>query len=207
MEDSSWQIGILPVLKPKKGQDRIVTGSVKITHARGLKLLSHIFDGYEADLPAKQAISVRILRRTKGYYLQFFLFLPKSDGRNTSSFEGVIGLDFNADHIALCDTDRNGKVIYARRIGLAGLGRKNHNYGQGIDRMTTVIKKITAEARFTGKDLVIEDLDFSSRKSDLQRNKNYNRMISQLAYGQYTEGSALPDLAERITTMARGSTG
>ncbi len=53
--------------------------------------------------------------------------------------------------------------------------------------MKTVIKKITAEARFKGKDLVIEDLDFSSRKSDLQRNKNYNRMISQLAYGQYTQ--------------------
>ena len=187
MEDSSWQIGILPVLKPKKGQDRIVTGSVKITHAPGLKLLSQVFDGYEADLPAKQAISVRILRRKKGYYVQFFLYLPKSDGWNTSSFEGVIGLDFNADHIALCETDRNGNVIYARRIGLAGLGRKNHNYGQGIDRMKTVIKKITAEARFKGKDLVIEDLDFSSRKSDLQRNKNYNRMISQLAYGQYTQ--------------------
>ncbi len=187
MEDSSWQIGILPVLKPKKGQDRIVTGSVKITHAPGLKLLSQVFDGYEADLPAKQAISVRILRRKKGYYVQFFLYLPKSDGWNTSSFEGVIGLDFNADHIALCETDRNGNVIYARRIGLAGLGRKNHNYGQGIDRMKTVIKKITAEARFKGKDLIIEDLDFCVKKSDLQKNKTYNRMITQLACSQYTQ--------------------
>ena len=187
MEDGSWQIGVLPVLKPKKGQDRIITGPVKITHMPGLQLLSQVFDGYEADQPMKQAISVRILRKKKGYYVQFYLYLPKPDGWNTSSFEGVIGLDFNTDHIALCKTDRDGNVIYARRISLPGLGRKNHNYGQGIDQMKAAVKKITAEARSKGKDLVIEDLDFSSRKSDLQKNKAYNRMISQLAYGQYTQ--------------------
>ena len=99
----------------------------------------------------------------------------------------MIGLDFNTDHIALCETDRDGNVIYARRISLPGLGRKNHNYGQGIDQMKAAVKKITAEARSKGKDLVIEDLDFSSRKSDLQKNKTCNRMISQLAYGQYTQ--------------------
>ncbi|WP_217947114.1 IS200/IS605 family accessory protein TnpB-related protein [Faecalibaculum rodentium] len=187
MEDGSWQIGVLPVLKSEKGQDRIITGPVNITHTPGLELLSQVFDGYEADQPMKQAISVRILRRKKGYYVQFFLYLPKQDGWNTSSFEGVIGLDFNADHIALCETDRKGNIIYARRIGFPGLGRKNHNYDQGIDQMRTAIKKITAEARSKGKDLIIEDLDFSAKKSDLQKNKYYNRMISQLAYSQYTQ--------------------
>ncbi len=129
----------------------------------GLQLLSQVFDGYEADQPMKQAISVRIQRKKKGYYVQFYLHLPKPDGWNTSSFEGVIGLDFKTDHIALCETDRDGNVIYARRISLPGLGRKNHNYGQGIDPIKAAVKKITAEARSKGKDLVIEDLDFSSR--------------------------------------------
>ncbi len=30
MEDGSWKIGVLPVLKPEKGKDRVVAGPVKI---------------------------------------------------------------------------------------------------------------------------------------------------------------------------------
>ena len=47
MEDGSWQIGVLPVLKPEKGQDRVVAGPVKIIHIPGLELLNQVFDGYE----------------------------------------------------------------------------------------------------------------------------------------------------------------
>ncbi|WP_289423719.1 IS200/IS605 family accessory protein TnpB-related protein, partial [Faecalibaculum rodentium] len=137
--------------------------------------------------PVKQAVSVRILRRKKGHYVQFYLHLPKPEGWSTSSFEGAIGLDFNADHIALCETDRRGSVVYARRISLHGFGRKKHNYNQGIDQMMSAVKEITAEARSRGKDLVIEGLDFSGRKSDLEKNKTYNRMITQLAYSQYIQ--------------------
>ena len=39
--------------------------------------------------------------------------------------------------------------------------------------MLTAIKEITIEARAKGKDLVIEDLDFSSKKADLRKNKTY----------------------------------
>ena len=187
MEDGSWTIGILPVLKPEKGQDKIITGPVKITHAPGLELLNKTFDGFEAAQPAKQAVSVRILRRKKGHYVQFYLHLPKPEGWSTSSFEGAIGLDFNADHIALCETDRSGSVVYARRISLHGFGRKKHNYDQGIAQMMSAVKEITGEARLKGKDLVIENLDFSGKKTDLQKNRDYNRMITQLAYGRYTQ--------------------
>ncbi|WP_289424999.1 IS200/IS605 family accessory protein TnpB-related protein, partial [Faecalibaculum rodentium] len=187
MEDGSWMIGILPVLKPEKGQDKIITGPVKITHAPGLELLNKTFDGFEAAQPVKQAVSVRILRRKKGHYVQFYLHLPKPEGWSTSSFEGAIGLDFNADHIALCETDRSGSVVYARRISLHGFGRKKHNYDQGIAQMMSAVKEITGEARLKGKDLVIENLDFSGKKTDLQKNRDYNRMITQLAYGRYTQ--------------------
>ena len=187
MENGSWKIEVLSVLRPEKGRDTSITGPVKITHVPGLELLDKAFDGFEAAIPIKQAISVRILRRKKGYYIQFFLHLPKPEGWSTSSFEGVIGLDFNADHIALCETDGKGEIIYARRISLPGLGKKEHNYNQGIAQMMKAIKEITAEARFKGKDLVIEDLDFSKKKSDLQKNKDYNRMLTQLAYSQYTQ--------------------
>ncbi len=49
------------------------------------------------------------------------------------------------------------------------------------------VKEITGEARLKGKDLVIENLDFSGKKTDLQKNRDYNRMITQLAYGRYTQ--------------------
>lgn len=187
MEDGSWQISVLPVLKSETGRDKSVTGPVKITHTAVLDLLNKTFDGFETDNPVKQAVSVRILRRKNGYYVQFYLHLPRQEGWNTSSFHGVIGLDFNADHIALCETDRDGSFIYARKIDLPGLGRKKHNYKQGISNMKAAIRQITAEALSKGKDLVIEHLDFSGRKSDFQKNKTYNRMLSQLAYSQYTQ--------------------
>ncbi len=40
MEDGSWKIGVLPVLKPEKGKDRVVAGPVKIIHIPGLELTS-----------------------------------------------------------------------------------------------------------------------------------------------------------------------
>lgn len=89
----------------------------------------------------------------------------------------------------MCEIDRNGTIIYARKISLPGLGKKNHNFKHGIAQMLTAIKEITTEARAKGKDLVIEDLDFSSKKADLRKNKTYNRMISGLACSQYTLGS------------------
>ena len=187
MEDGTWQISVLAVLKARQGVDKPTAGPVKITHTSALDLLNKTFDGFEADQPTRQAISVRILKRKNGYYVQFYLTLPKQKGWNTSSFHGVIGLDFNADHIALCETDRDGNFIYARKIDLPGLGRKKHNYNQGVSNMMAAVKEIVGEARSKGKDIVIEDLDFSSRKSDFQKNKTYNRMLSQLAYGQYTQ--------------------
>lgn len=186
-EDGSWSINLLSVLKPESGLDKAVSGPVRITHVPGLELLNQAFDGFEADRPVKQAISVRILKRKKGYYVQFYLHLPKPEGWNTSSFEGVIGLDFNADHIALCETDRDGTMIYARKIKIPGFDRKKYSYRQGIAQMMTAVKQITAEACHKGKDLIIEDLDFSGKKSDLEKNKAYSRMITRLAYGQYTQ--------------------
>ncbi len=53
--------------------------------------------------------------------------------------------------------------------------------------MRTDVKEITAKAQSKGKDPVIEDPDFCAKKSDLQKNKTCNRMITQLAYSQYTQ--------------------
>ncbi len=99
----------------------------------------------------------------------------------------MIGLDFNADHIALCKTHRNGDIICARRISLRKPGKKNHSCDQGIGQMRAAVKEITAKAQSKGKDPVIEDPDFCAKKSDLQKNKTCNRMITQLAYSQYTQ--------------------
>ena len=53
--------------------------------------------------------------------------------------------------------------------------------------MRSDVKEITAKAQSKGKDPVIEDPDFCAKKSDLQKNKTCNRMITQLAYSQYTQ--------------------
>ena len=127
-----------------------------------------------------KAISWRFIHDKKGWRL-FASFdiqpLPCVSKENI----GAIGLDINANHLALVETDRAGNPISKQVIPI-------NLYGKSSDQTRAIIGNATASAisyaEKTDKPLVIEDLDFQKKKTEL-REKNrgfHSRLLSSFAY-------------------------
>lgn len=129
---------------------------------------------------AGQAISYRFKKDAKGWRVFASISIPKKTSL-TSSKEGVIGLDINATHIALSETDRFGNPIAKKTIFL-------NTYGNSPSQNKALIgeacKEIISLAKAKKKTVVIEDLDFTQKKAQLkeQGNPKHARMLSSLAY-------------------------
>jgi IS605 OrfB family transposase len=93
----------------------------------------------------------------------------------------VIGLDINADHLALVETDRHGNPISRKTIPV-------NLYGKSREQTRAIIGDAcalsVAHAEKTNKPLVIEDLDFQKKKTELKEQKraSHARMLSSFAY-------------------------
>jgi IS605 OrfB family transposase len=94
---------------------------------------------------------------------------------------GVIGVDLNADHLAVTETDRFGNPIHHWTIKLPLRG-KTSNQRQAI--IGDAIKKLVEISIKTKKPIVKEKLNFEKAKMELKRNNNiqYNRMLSSFSY-------------------------
>lgn len=78
---------------------------------------------------------------------------------------GAIGVDTNADHLAISETDRFGNLIGVRRMALP-------IYGKSTDQTKALIGDATAaiatRAKAAGKAVVIEKLNFQKKKAELE---------------------------------------
>jgi IS605 OrfB family transposase len=94
---------------------------------------------------------------------------------------GVIGLDINADHLALVETDRFGNPI-SKKVIPFNLHGKSSDQAKAIIGDTAA--SAIAHAENSHKPLIIEDLYFQRKKTEL-REKNrgsHARMLSSFAY-------------------------
>jgi len=99
---------------------------------------------------------------------------------------GAIGIDINADHLAVSATERCGKLIGSRRV-------TRSTYGKNSDQAKALIGDaavdVAAQAKSANKPLVIERLDFQKRKADLETvDPPQARMISASAYTKVISG-------------------
>lgn len=95
---------------------------------------------------------------------------------------GAIGIDLNAGHLALSETDRFGNLIHAQRIAVV-------TYGKTPDQAKAVLgeaaSRIARAAADQGKPIVLEQLDFQKKKAQLESsNRKKARMLSSFAYNQ-----------------------
>ena len=95
---------------------------------------------------------------------------------------GAIGIDFNADHLALAEIDRSGNMINFLRLQTTVRGASSDQrqaiYGEAA-------AEIADRAKQAGKPVVLEALDFSARKAALEvLNPRQSRILSALAYRQ-----------------------
>jgi IS605 OrfB family transposase len=126
-------------------------------------------------------ISYRFKRDRKGWRL--FVSTPVERSRQTrSSNQGVIGVDINANHLALSETDRFGNPLAKKSIPLNTYG-KNRNQAKAVIGDTCA--HLIDYAKKKGKPLVIENLDFQKKRAELkEQSPSYARMLSGLAYAQ-----------------------
>lgn len=129
-------------------------------------------------LAAGTAISYRFVRDEQGWRL-FVSAESATPVRITHRQVGAIGVDVNADHLAVSEIDRFGNVVDVLRVPCA-------IYGKTTDQAKALIgdaaKIIAEKAMAAGKPVVVEKLDFAKKKAEAEtENPGYARMLSSFA--------------------------
>ena len=128
-----------------------------------------------------QAISYRFKRDGKGWRVfatADMMHVPVVTDRR----RGAIGVDLNADHLAVCETDASGNCVNAFSVPLVTYGKSRHQTEAIIG---DAVASVVAYAREVGKPMVIEKLDFRQKKAVLEgESRKYSRMLSSFSYGK-----------------------
>ena len=128
-----------------------------------------------------QAISYRFKRDAKGWRVFATTELPEVEV-TTDRRRGAVGVDLNADHLAVVETDASGNYLNAWRVPLVTYGKSNH---QAEALIGDAVASVVEYARGVGKPLVIERLDFRQKKAVLEgESRRYSRMLSSFSYGK-----------------------
>ena len=126
-----------------------------------------------------QAINYRFMRDGKGWRVLVTIALPETPVKSHKNI-GVIGIDMNADHLAVTETDRFGNPTAFFSVPCV-------TYGKTAEQRKAVLgdagKRIMAFVVSRRKHIVIEQLDFQKKKSAREKQSpKYARMLSALAY-------------------------
>ena len=161
--------------KNEKGENRYVYGKCFFNNHK--KQLKEILKSQNSPL------TYRIIERNSQYYLQCIFEINNNNKINlTRNTYGTIGIDFNKGFVAISQINKYGHLVKTdKMIYRFGSGNKTEN------DLLLIINKLTKLAIKTGKDLVIEDLNFlkiksKSTKGKSKQGKKYNKMLHSLAY-------------------------
>ena len=128
-----------------------------------------------------QAISCRFKRDDKGWRVFVsteMMEVPVVTDRR----RGAVGVDLNADHLAVAETDASGNCINTWRVPLVTYGKNTH---QTEALIGDAVAGVVEYGRVAGKPIVIEKLDFRQKKAALQgQSRRYSRMLSSFSYGK-----------------------
>lgn len=157
--------------------DKFVYGQFNFNNKNYTNLLKNLLRTKES------ALTYRIKIRNNRVFLQIiYNFEHNKDLCVTRNSHGVVGVDFNKGFISVSETDKYGNLINTFNIDYQySKGNQTTNDFQYI---ATILKDYCLN---TGKDLVIEKLNFTEKKDNLisKRGKKYNEMLSSLAYSKF----------------------
>lgn len=129
-----------------------------------------------------KALTYRFVRDGKGWRVFVSVSVDPVPTISTAQ-AGAVGADFNADHLAVAETDRHGNLIAHQRIDLDPRGM---NSDQRRAAMGDAVKQVVERARASSKPIVIERLDFREKKARLEGADPWRaRMLSALAYRDF----------------------
>ena len=127
-------------------------------------------------------LTYRIIKRNNKYYLQCIFEIDNKNTILTRKNYGVIGIDFNKGFVTVSQTNKYGHLVKTDKMAYRfGSGNRTKN------DLLLIINKLTELAIYTGKDIVVEDLNFLKTKSKATKGKSgkgkeYNKMLHSLAY-------------------------
>ncbi len=133
-------------------------------------------------------LSYRLVRRInphtleKAYYIQVSFSVPAPE-KQTELSRGAVGIDLNADHLAVTETDRFGNYLdsFILPFNLKELATEQTKAIIG-DLSAVIVDHALA----TGKALAIEELDFEEKKKALREQvKERRTFLSAFAYAQF----------------------
>ena len=100
----------------------------------------------------------------------------------TDRRRGALGVDLNADHLAVAETDASGNYRNAWRVPLVTYGKSQR---QSEALIGDAVASVVEYGRVAGKPIVIEKLDFRQKKAALEgESRKYSRMLSSFSYGK-----------------------
>ena len=165
--------------KNTKGEERYVYGKCFFNNHK--KLLKEILQSKNSPL------TYRIIQRNNKYYLQCIFEIDNYNLNLTNNTQGTIGVDFNKGFVAISQTNKYGHLVSIDKMTYRfGSGNKTEN------DLLLIINKLAKLAIHTGKDIVVEDLNFLKTKSkatkgESKNGKQYNRMLHSLAYKTFLD--------------------
>ena len=163
--------------KNEKGEERYAYG--KCFFNNHSKLLREILKSKSFPL------TYRIIKRNNKYYLQCIFEINNENMCLTRKNYGVIGIDFNKGFVTVSQTNKYGHLVKTDKMTYRfGSGNKTEN------DLLLIINKLTELAVNTGKDIVVEDLNFLKTKSkamkgNSEKGKKYNKTLHSLAYRMF----------------------
>jgi IS605 OrfB family transposase len=145
------------------------------------------------------SITYRFIKQNKGWYLNATVEreTPKV---GTSNMKGLIGIDLNAGFLSISEIDRFGNPIKSWRHQVPMYNRRK---AQVKASLSDAIKQVLEYAVLVQKDVCIEKLSFSKKKTKLREiGGKYARMLSGLAYSSFKE--LIESKAKKLGVRVRG---
>lgn len=157
--------------------DKFVYGQFNFNNKNYTNLLKNLLRTKES------ALTYRIKLKDNRVFLQIiYNFEYNKDLCVTRNNYGVVGVDFNKGFVSISETDKYGNLINTFNI--------DYQYSKGnqtTNDFQCIATKLKDYCLNTGKDLVIEKLNFTKKKDNLisKKGKKYNEMLSSLAYSKF----------------------
>ena len=157
--------------------DKFVYGQFHFNNKNYTNLLKNLLRTKES------ALTYRIKVKDNKVLLQIiYNFEHNKDLCVTRNSYGVVGVDFNKGFVSVSETDKYGNLINTFNI--------DYQYSKGnqtTNDFQIIATKLKDYCLNTGKDLVIEKLDFTKERDNLisKKGKKYNEMLSTLAYSKF----------------------
>ena len=157
--------------------DKFVYGQFNFNNKNYTNLLKNLLRTKES------ALTYRIKIKENKVLLQIiYNFKHNKDLCVTRNSYGVIGVDFNKGFVSVSEIDKYGNLINTFNI--------DYQYSKGnqtTNDFQSIATKLKEYCLNTGKDLVIEKLNFTKKKDNLisKKGKKYNEMLSTLAYSKF----------------------